>query len=252
MAVVGTVRSRTWRSVTVHGRWPVLRLELLLGLAKLGGALALFGILYLPSVLSVTPMRVVENPRVGIRLFYPAAWQEAKESTFGCRASARPQNWYWRGYLSFMRSETVAARFASIPLYIYERGPWAAGLPEAAAWSPAELTATVVDRLGFLPPLEGTRIRWTRLLGGTAVEVSGPRALGRWGIAVFRVEGPDLLLFDAVAPDQGSFRRSLPDWRRMVRRLERFPGTPRYRKYLLYCEGYGPEVLAEDAARVSR
>jgi hypothetical protein len=185
-------------------------------------------------------------------LSYPAAWQEAENVYFGCKASARPQNFYWTGYLSFRRPKGVAPRFVLIPLYIYERGPWATGLPEAAEWTWKELTATVLNRLGFLPPSEGTKLRWTRLLGGAAVEVSGPRALGCWGTAVFRIEGPDLLLFDAVAPDHGSFRRSRAHWRRMVRRLERFPGYPGYRKYLLYCEGYGPEVLAEDAARVSR
>ena len=215
MAVLGTERSVVWRGVELTDRGAARRLDLAIALAKVAALAALVVTCAGFRYVAQAPLRSVTNPETGIRIYYPLRWKEAGQWGAVCWASERDPLAAGAG------GTGINVLLVALPFRLSAGGPWPGGPSRAENWSAAEVAAAVAPLLRFRGPPNLLELRRTRLLGGPAVELIGPRDPPCWGSAVVRVEGECLLIYQVRAASRSAYRRFEPTWRRMVRRAAR-------------------------------
>ena len=239
MAVVATHRCRIMNGRAVEDRESIRRMEASLALTKLAAVAALALLAWGVTIGTRCSPRTVVEESTGSRIYRPSHWEEtsaglAKEfDAYGDRE--------WPGDRIGSRPRRLAVRLMAFPLDGYGRGgPCARDLPPACEWDDTDLVAALTAQLGFAS--DGLVVRSAQLMGGPAVELSGPRIPGdrgsaaeqsglwepaHWGSAVARAEGDYLLVYEVAAPDERAFREFEPTWRRMVGRTGDRPGDAR-------------------------
>jgi hypothetical protein len=179
MAVVATYRSVIWRGAALRRRSDLVRMELTLSLVKLG----VIGLLILTGAavcsISMTPLCSMTNSITGIRISYPADWEYACCAWLCCHAARKECDWSWNADCS-RRLGDPAVRFLVVPLDPRATEGWADALPPRRDLVRNELLPAIVAGFGFVQDSR-VRVRNTRLLGASAIEVTGPRTSGYWG-----------------------------------------------------------------------
>ena len=217
MAVLTTERYLIWKLEHLTRRVAIIRLETVLALAKFTAlALCIFALIGLRSLWP--PLHSVANETTGMCMLYPALWDFAEGRLGFCRASQREGTWNWSWHEDLVSSPSGPA----VRIVVCALDRWLGGLNFLQTRdTEADLVVSVACWLGFDTTGDSPLLRRTRLLGAQAIEITGARWSGSWGSVVLCVDGDDLVLFEVVTPDQASYHRFEPTWRRMVRRTSR-------------------------------